>query len=87
MSQVPDNKPLPQWFEHRSPNFVLRFLADSAAERDLGTIVSRLEVIRGKIVEDLALRDMPDTQAHVYLSDVPNDEQFPDRRIRSSATS
>src|SRR3712207_6228588 len=80
MSQVPNNEYLPQWLEHRSPNFVLRFLTDSAAERDLGAIVSRLGIIRGKVVEALALRDVPDTQAHVYLSDVPKEEHFPDQR-------
>ena len=74
----PLRKSIPQWLEHHSPNFVLRFLPDSAAERDAPQTASRLETIRDAVFDVLDLRDVSGEQVHVYLSDLPNDRQVSD---------
>jgi len=57
------------WRGHRSPHFNFQFLPDSAAEKNILQIASRLEAIRSATVEALNLRDIPWERIPIYLSE------------------
>jgi ATP-binding cassette subfamily B protein len=57
----------PEWREQRSTQFVLRFLADSLAERDAPRIVARLESVRDQFIKALDWRDVPGEPIRVSL--------------------
>jgi ATP-binding cassette, subfamily B, bacterial len=63
-----------QWQEYRSAHFVFWFIPGSQAEKNVTALASSLEVLRDATVNGLELKDLPDGQLQIYLSDVPLSE-------------
>ncbi|MGH7267519.1 MAG: ABC transporter transmembrane domain-containing protein [Candidatus Rokuibacteriota bacterium] len=62
-------QPVPEWREHRSPHFVVRFLSDSLAEKGAPAVAARLEAVRDGVSEVLGLPDGPQAPVHVVLAE------------------
>src|SRR5438093_3285288 len=59
----------PQWREHRSPHFLLRFPAESLAERDAPRLATRLETLREALMGALEVTTLAAEPIRVSLGE------------------